>query len=1006
MPINRQLQRKTNFFFAINAVKRLDKTGELHYADKLRGEAKLENENGWIIRDDADSSFFSNWSAQNIVETDGQFFSRSVPPVLNRFSVANEPSQDQMILLMMGFSFVKKFVGPNVFVNPMNDNTGFDLLEESKAITRRMMQRLLAFKRNGENPFDDMDEAQPFIKDVENEMAFTPWLYKHGYSFGQPDFNWQCTGNNDDFIWLMAYPSSKLAEEITGDTYNTGYKVQWGGDDMNFITTVPWEALEGLFLNNIWVNNGEVTVSMLDLYTVLNSHANMALWFVVLNPGRQVFAEAIAAIAGKDINEVEAALSITVSGKHAGMNHRLMLQAICATQAMGPEGTMGVKAKADALPNPGSQLYTLINRIWNNSTVPSTEAGDYLSLLNAAPLCEGPFAFRDNEQELMLRGKKGPGGWDEASMWLEPGTRGVDANSFGNYNALDYMLLYNLVHIAMNEGLLPGQVPPEYDPEVTCPCFSDAMPENNNSISSPQLVANKDIIIPPNTFSSTGKIETFRYPFDYTQWGINLERYIVQDISMQGTGWLILEEDIKVCNNAKVEIIRWPSGAQARMQVGTDPTKPVILRFTEGSEFLVKNGGIIEVENNSKIIIEAGAVLKFYENGVINLKGPNSILEIQGRLDLQANATFQTIGEGYVVFDVKDPAFDAEGHNIQATATSKMVFETPVGTPKILKAVVKEGTYIYPSNDLELFKVENARIQTEANASIQLGCNFEINNSQIEGPGNGFTITWLDFDPVIKHNVFLGLNRSLTFIAPAGGSTFAIRPGRNVKIHFNEFYNCPGSIFLYEVAAHVAGNKFENSGHIMAGSPVPGIPIRAGLYRGPLKVELNAFKSSSAVEVAGSTYPFINFTGNVVTYPTMSLLRGGYAYTGIKAATTFKCNYFENQGEAIYAINRAHMNLSTTESSFIPLKTGALLTGGNNILKNNAKGLVIVDAEGSNDPFNTASYNLNMGQNSFETQVGWKSASLYVNRPFNIVQVNYQLNSNGDMEINGNHWFP
>lgn len=923
-------------YFAINAIKRLDKKGEVHYAQNLKGDVVPENENGWFLRDDVPNNFNQNWSNHYLYTTHSDFYNTDANSATNYFSPGNEPSQDQMYSLMMGFVFVKKYVG-NIYVDPLGNGTGFFLGTEVSNIARRMRNWLLAEKYNRVNEF---------------EGNSTGFFLRQNYTFNNPVYDWEAMGGHDNFVFMLAWPTMQVMEYLTGEAVDNTFHVMYNQSNIDIYDEITYEGLKDHYddlvdaIPNADYEDYCINIFNKQLCIVGESNLAMTMRFIMM-------LEAMgAAINGTPWHEDKVA---TISALRQQPLYPFM---------------------ADVLAGGGY----------------SADIDEYLKLwLDDMPLCDGCFVYSENDDpNNPLSGNGGPI-WSSENYWLNNNLNGSWANVWiiGNQPGLDYMILYNLYHLAFDNQLNL----PVYTPEVICPCKSQKFPEVSNSENNAGFDGVTEIILPEDNQPNLQNTRLVRrYNNDYKQYGINLERYLIREVNING-GVLDLREDVKVCGGGITHL-----NLNGRIKVGNSGTnEPAILRYTAGTLLNIQANGYLEVADNSTVIIERGATLRFHNGGNIILSGPNSVLEIRGKLELMPNAVFQTSGDGYVLFNIQEEPLDVAGHNISANSTNSMIFENATGNPKTLKLVVAQSSYIFPPDDLQLFKVENVRVQTKQEGSIVLGSYFEINNSQIEGPGDGFTITRLNFNPQIRYNTFLELNRALTFMTP--------NIARTVRIHYNEFLNCSGSIYLYEVAAHIAANKFDHSGGIVAGAPVPNLPIRAGLYRGPLKVELNTFKSSIANEVTGSAYPNVNFTGNVLTYPSMNPSFGGYAYAANKATTTFKCNYFENQPEAIFGASKGHMNLSTSEWSFVPLKTGVQLTGGNNIFKNNKRTLVIFDQENS-DPFHTATYNLNLGQNLFETQDTWNGASLYVDRRKNFMSNNFNPDLNGNLVINGNQWLP
>ncbi|MBK7183415.1 MAG: hypothetical protein IPH89_10990 [Bacteroidetes bacterium] len=113
---------------------------------KIGGPAYPNNQlNGFFVRDDVNSSFNQNWLGEytNTEDTKDRYEGINSAFYIDRFPIQleqrskNEMSQDQMIGLIMGFSFVNKLVG-HVFVKPTGSDNGFYLDTEVKNLTNRI----------------------------------------------------------------------------------------------------------------------------------------------------------------------------------------------------------------------------------------------------------------------------------------------------------------------------------------------------------------------------------------------------------------------------------------------------------------------------------------------------------------------------------------------------------------------------------------------------------------------------------------------------------------------------------------------------------------------------------------------------------------------------------------------------------------------------------------------------------------------------------------------------
>lgn len=103
---------------------------------------------------------------------------------------------------------------------------------------------------------------------------------------------------------------------------------------------------------------------------------------------------------------------------------------------------------------------------------------------------------------------------------------------------------------------------------------------------------------------------------------------------------------VDVCNYAEVSI------DHSIFIIGdSDSNLSSVVSFKEGTTLKLMSFGKLRISNNSKLIIEDGANFIFEEGAEIELLGPNSSLEIRGKLTIGNNADFTFTGDGRLVFD-------------------------------------------------------------------------------------------------------------------------------------------------------------------------------------------------------------------------------------------------------------------------------------------------------------------------------------------------------------------
>lgn len=985
-------------YYAIEAVNRLDDNAEIYLS---QGSITTAQRNGFYLRDDAGQNYWQNWNNSNnkylndniqykTVLSD-YFHNSTTNSDPLKFNPENEPSQDQHIALMMGFIFVKELVG-SITVQPTPQDAPLNLLSEVQGITNRIMERLDEYVELGIEKYFDV--VMPGYLPCAHTKKF-----KSNYTIKNPVDGSIAADDNSYFIFAQAYGINELAKKITGVAFNRDYKFGWdvSGCDLAQPRTfdLDYDQPNTFNFDEYWYKTAGffttapvpgATIPSIIAYGVLSTATSLSL--------KQVWEgleDACTADGDYDFG------AFTSGPPDPDVNFQMHLNLASTTntwsRAKVQEVARGMNQEIFLL------MYDLFKRIEEKKVI---AAGGSISPEVAGSIFNFKGEIKDILDPIDCKGSyiisatdRAAGGWDVGHRWLHSTVSDSDkaksVNLKSHYHSIDYMLLYNLYHIAYgiegqriydntNQSTTTTKFPlPDYTSEVTCPCTDITL-----NLTQPLEVVKE--IIP-----------RFNH---YKDFGLELSEYVNTNWQIQTAQGKLKNKNtiLTICNNSTLAIQNI-----GQLQIGENSTNVGGLMVVKrGSSLELRDGQLI-IENSGKVIIEEGATLKIYAGAIIQLNGENAVLEIRGKLDILAGATFQTSGTGHVLFNIQNADPSIAPFNIAGTSTSQMLFESTTN-PKPLKFIVANGTTLNPQQSLQMFKIDGVKGIIGQNAEIFLGSEFQIQNSLIENSGgNGFTFTTLNFTPIIHHNEFVGGNRALTFIGKDNG--------RDIKIRYNTFQSVVNTIVMYDHSAHIAGNSFiDNCGGVFAGATLNYLvpPTQGGLYKGRLRMELNRFENSSALELHGAYYPSVIYGGNVAHYtPTGSNpTRTDWTIATEKAHSTLKCNWFENQGEAVYHGMSGNLNMSTQRQSYYALGSGgAYVTGGNNFFKTNLRS-VVINSQNSRDPFSFATYDINQGQNSFTAIPSNSRTSLIVDRRWNIQSMNYTLNSSGNMEINGNFWTP
>jgi hypothetical protein len=168
-------------YYALVALNRLDEAAEPY----LSRNTLAPSLNGFLLRDDIPEVMFGNWPTTDYNCSLSDYFDIGAGSSANGegFSDHNQESLDQLAAVLMGLRMVDKFVD-DVFVKPLATDQGYYIVQETEAITHRIItyagQNLWKLKNPGTQ--DDV--------------------------------------NRGAHLLMVSGPLRQIAEEITGNTYH------------------------------------------------------------------------------------------------------------------------------------------------------------------------------------------------------------------------------------------------------------------------------------------------------------------------------------------------------------------------------------------------------------------------------------------------------------------------------------------------------------------------------------------------------------------------------------------------------------------------------------------------------------------------------------------------------------------------------------------------------------------------------------------------------------------
>ena len=141
------------------------------------------------------------------------------------------------------------------------------------------------------------------------------------------------------------------------------------------------------------------------------------------------------------------------------------------------------------------------------------------------------------------------------------------------------------------------------------------------------------------------------------------------------------------------------------------------MHFRANSILEIENGGTLRINDNSKLVLEPGAELIIHPGAILDLAGPNAVLELQGKVTLLPGASLNPSGSGIVRFaQAMQNSADANtywdvvpGTEVKITGTNgqkRAEITTNTYMPAALDSVVFSGvsTTLPPDVALHIYK--------------------------------------------------------------------------------------------------------------------------------------------------------------------------------------------------------------------------------------------------------------------------------------------------------------
>ena len=316
------------------------------------------------------------------------------------------------------------------------------------------------------------------------------------------------------------------------------------------------------------------------------------------------------------------------------------------------------------------------------------------------------------------------------------------------------------------------------------------------------------------------------------------------------------------------------------------------LYITNGSSLTLQQGSSLIIADNSRLVIEPGAALYLSGTSTIELQGANSVIEIQGDLNISSGATFEYTGDGFIRFSLPQ-ATPAQAINITGSGTfdigaasmSDKIMEVTKGYVdiagslsqfKLFKGTVELGTdaYLDIHSETDLQQI-NFKSLNSASGHVHKG--VKLNNQ----PASDITLKHCEF-----RNAKTGLLRSTS----SSDALYMLGC---------KFFDCNKGVHTINGGADFKAVRFDN--------------CSTAAWQAENMTELSDFTGWVEDCGAGLQFEADNTDADLYVYSTL-FKNTTFAIDVIgDVTTTVRCSKFEDNYSNI-SVSEGILNLSTSQS--------------------------------------------------------------------------------------------
>lgn len=656
-------------YYALNALKRIDRDAELNLDDIYDIPSFYgPSENGFYLREDVgedfvlqfsneqwemgctNSAYYHNTNAAKVHDPSSQY-----NLIVKNNSYQNVPSADQMTSLLVGLTVAHKLVD-NVYVRPTSSDAGFYLKDEIENIVDRLVS--YAAERNW------------FLIDVNG---------------------WPVTNGGGDLI-LIGYPMLKIAEEITGNTYNPevrrkllpGYKkIQHCVTGFGITSEDPADA--AAVCQSIEYNNYQslfpLSLAYLENGVPAGAYNNQNESIFQNWQANAPLAGGVGSYISTTIESLDNLWENVMPENYSTWYQDWVTDSIFDNFVF-PFNLIKAE-RLNLTPNNNTIFFNLgiLTKEWRRDQVyqwASISDNRELELINAVLRDEMPYknkafyqAYLDEMNQVgpfFLHGKEGnykdsllgSNGWGGEYRWVDidySNGIGVADDGEGIYSALDYLYFHNLYYLLFDDDL------PPFEKQYDCMCAPvvNKTYDGNSSLGANAALNYKLTFIEncvKNVFEPINNMVfgTFNIEpafSEYTEIAIKPTKFQLENAVIQQEGTANVYTDFVICNQKTLTV---NTGGFLNVEKGDvfintngvlDIYGTVRIKKDQKIDFVnigtirLRNGGKLIIEDGGTMLLDYGSVMEYYNGGKLIMEGADSRFIMRGTVKMMNGGVFQ-----------------------------------------------------------------------------------------------------------------------------------------------------------------------------------------------------------------------------------------------------------------------------------------------------------------------------------------------------------------------------